>query len=349
MSLANALAQSINTIAVQVAERAGIRQVVATANRLGIASDLAPDASIALGTNEVNLLELVSAYAPFANGGAGVLAYGISEIRDSGGKILYRRTGSGAGQVVAPEFVGMMNEMLAGVIAYGTGKSAALPRPAAGKTGTTQDYRDAWFIGYTADLVAGVWLGNDDNSPMNKVTGGSLPAAAWHQFMLAATRGMPMRPLPGGAIADGPSAPPRTLAAPEPAFAVRPAARLAGAAAIGGAAVLPGRRGPLSRPDAAELMLHHIPALVAGFIVATISSGGYLGIVALMAIEFGVHTAAVGDHHAVLRLSGHRPGASISCWPPPPARSAAISARPSPILSAARGGRPFVESWGPIS
>ena len=91
---------------------------------------------------------------------------------------------------------GTMNEMLSGVIGHGTGKSAALPRPAAGKTGTTQDYRDAWFIGYTADLVAGVWLGNDDNSPMNKVTGGSLPAQTWRRFMLAATQAMPVRPLP---------------------------------------------------------------------------------------------------------------------------------------------------------
>jgi penicillin-binding protein 1A len=195
MSLAEGLAQSINTIAVQVAERAGIPRVIAAANRLGITSELARDASIALGTNEVNLLELVSAYAPFANGGMGVLAYGISEIRDSGGRILYRRTGSGPGSVVAPELADMMSNMLTGVIAHGTGKSAALPRPAAGKTGTTQDYRDAWFIGYTADLVAGVWLGNDDDTAMNKVTGGSLPAAAWHAFMLEATKDMPVKPL----------------------------------------------------------------------------------------------------------------------------------------------------------
>jgi penicillin-binding protein 1A len=195
MSLSEGLAQSVNTIAVQVASRAGIPRVIAAANRLGITSELARDASIALGTNEVNLLELVSAYAPFANGGIGVLAYGISEIRDSGGKVLYRRTGSGPGPVVAPELAGMMSEMLAGVIAHGTGKSAALPRPAAGKTGTTQDYRDAWFIGYTSDLLAGVWLGNDDDTAMNKVTGGSLPAAAWRAFMLAATKGMPVKPL----------------------------------------------------------------------------------------------------------------------------------------------------------
>jgi penicillin-binding protein 1A len=147
----------------------------------------------------VNLLELVSAYAPFANGGAGVLPYGIREIRDSDGKIVYRRDGSGLGEVATPEFVGMMNDMLTGVIAYGTGKAAALPRPVAGKTGTTQDYRDAWFIGYTANLVAGIWFGNDDNQPMNKITGGMLPAAAWRNFMLTATAGDPVRPLPGHA------------------------------------------------------------------------------------------------------------------------------------------------------
>src|SRR5438067_2864760 len=196
MSLAEGLAQSINTIAVQVAQRAGIANVIATANRLGIASDLANDASLALGTNEVNLLELTSAYAPFANGGTGVLAYGIAEIRDSAGQLVYRRAGSGPGPVVAPDLVGMMNDMLTGVIARGTGKTAALPRPAAGKTGTTQEYRDAWFIGYTADLVAGVWLGNDDNSPMNRVTGGSLPAFTWRHFMTTATNGMPVKPLP---------------------------------------------------------------------------------------------------------------------------------------------------------
>jgi penicillin-binding protein 1A len=196
MTMAEGLAQSINTIAVQVAQRAGIGNVIAAANRLGIASDLAADASIALGTNEVNLLELTSAYAAFANGGTGVLAYGIAEIRDNSGRRLYHRSGSGPGRVVAPELVGLMNQMLAGVIGHGTGKAAALPRPAAGKTGTTQEYRDAWFIGYTADLVAGVWLGNDDNAPMNKVTGGSLPALAWRNFMLAATKDMPVRSLP---------------------------------------------------------------------------------------------------------------------------------------------------------
>jgi penicillin-binding protein 1A len=200
VTVAEAIAESINTVAAQVAQRAGIANVIAVANRLGITSELSRDASIALGTNEVNLLELVSAYAPFANGGKGILAYGITDITDTSGKVVYRRSGSGAGQVVPPEEVGIMNQLLTGVIAHGTGKAAALPRPAAGKTGTNQDYKDAWFIGYTADLVAGVWLGNDDNTPMNKVTGGSLPAPLWKSFMLAATQGMPVRPLPSAPV-----------------------------------------------------------------------------------------------------------------------------------------------------
>jgi penicillin-binding protein 1A len=212
MTLAEGVAQSINTIAVQIAQRAGIRKVIAVAHRLGISSELAPEMSLALGTNEVNLLELVSAYAPFANGGVGVWPHGIAEIRDSDGTVVFHRTGSGVGRVMSPEMAGTMNEMLSGVIGHGTGRSAALPRPAAGKTGTTQDYRDAWFIGYTADLVAGVWLGNDDNSPTNKVTGGSLPAQTWRRFMLAATQAIPVRPLPAA-----PASPPRVVAAAPPA------------------------------------------------------------------------------------------------------------------------------------
>src|SRR5271169_3108950 len=211
MTLAEGLAQSVNTIAVQVAQRAGLRNVVAVAHRLGISSPLSPEVSLALGTNEVNLLELVSAYAPFANGGRGVWPHGITEIRDGAGKIVFRRTGSGIGQVVTPELTGTMNQMLSAVIGHGTGRSAALARPAAGKTGTTQDYRDAWFIGYTADLVAGVWLGNDDNSPMNKVTGGALPAQTWRRFMLAATLTIPVRPLP-----SAPSPPALVVAARPP-------------------------------------------------------------------------------------------------------------------------------------
>jgi penicillin-binding protein 1A len=211
MTLSEGLAQSVNTIAVQVAQRAGIRNVISVAHRLGISSELPAEMSLALGTAEVNLLELVASYAPFANGGSGVWPHGIAEIRDSAGKIVFRRAGSGPGQVASPEFAGAISEMLNAVIDHGTGKGAVLPRPAAGKTGTTQDYRDAWFIGYSADLVAGVWLGNDDNSPMNKVTGGSLPAQAWRRFMLAATKPMPVRALPHSTV------PPVSVVAEAPA------------------------------------------------------------------------------------------------------------------------------------
>ena len=216
MTLSRALADSVNTIAVRVAERAGIGHVIAVANRLGITSTLPHDASIALGTADVNLVELTAAYAPFANGGDGVIPYGIRDIRDRDGQIVYRREGSGPGPVVAPADVGMMNEMLARVIADGTGRAAALPQPAAGKTGTTQDYRDAWFIGYTADLITGVWFGNDNDAPMRRVVGGSLPAAAWANFMRVATRGQPMRPLPDTMPAALPTA---TAAAEESPFA----------------------------------------------------------------------------------------------------------------------------------
>jgi penicillin-binding protein 1A len=203
MSMADALAQSINTIAVQVSERVGRAKVAAAARRLGIASDMTADASIALGTSEVNLLELTGAYAAFASGGLGAWPYGIAEIRDNRGAVLFRRSGGGPGRVIEPGVAAQMDDMLAGVIARGTGRGAAIDRPAAGKTGTTQDYRDAWFVGFTPDLVAGVWLGNDDNTPMRKITGGTLPAKTWRNFMLAATKGMPVRQLPSAPAPSG--------------------------------------------------------------------------------------------------------------------------------------------------
>jgi penicillin-binding protein 1A len=195
ISVADAFAQSINTVAVQVELRAGVPRVVAAAHRVGITADLTNDASLALGTSEVTLLELTGAYAVFANGGSAVWPHGIAEIRDRKGKVLFQRNGSGLGRVVAPDIAAEMTELMTGVMTRGTGKGAALDRPAAGKTGTTQDSRDALFVGFTADLVAGVWLGNDDNSPMNKVTGGTLPAQTWKTFMMAASKGMPARPL----------------------------------------------------------------------------------------------------------------------------------------------------------
>ena len=195
-TLRQAFAQSTNTIAVRVIEKVGPHRVIEAAHRLGITSDLRPDASLALGTSETTPLEMTTAYAAFANGGEGVTGFGIEEIDDNQGAVLYKRTGGGMGQVITPTVLAKMHELMSAVITEGTGKGAKLDRPAAGKTGTTQDYRDAWFLGFTADYVAGVWLGNDDQrNAMKKVTGGGLPAQLWKQVMNTAHKGLPIRPL----------------------------------------------------------------------------------------------------------------------------------------------------------
>ena len=197
ISLKEALAQSANSVAVRLAERVGPSQIVATAQRLGITSDLAANRSLPLGTSEVSLLELTGAYAPFANGGSQAVTHGITRITTADGGFLYERRGSGLGSVIQRQIVGAMNQMLQEVVLSGTGRKANLgTRAAAGKTGTSQDNRDAWFVGYTADLVTGVWVGNDNNSPMGRVTGGRVPTVIWKDFMLAAHRDLPLRLLP---------------------------------------------------------------------------------------------------------------------------------------------------------
>jgi len=198
ITLEDALAGSINTAAVRVSEQVGRGRVAAAAERLGITALLKAHPSLALGASEVTLLELTGAYAAFANRGYAAWPYGITEISDADGRPLYRRAGAGSGQVVRPGDLVRMQQMLQEVIARGTGRAARLDRPAAGKTGTSQEFRDAWFVGFTAELVAGVWVGNDDSSPMKRVTGGGLPARLWRGFMTDALRGTPPRPLPGG-------------------------------------------------------------------------------------------------------------------------------------------------------
>jgi penicillin-binding protein 1A len=173
--------------------------VIRTAHRLGIASLLEPNASIALGTSEVSMLELVGAYACFANGGYAVVPHVIERISTPDGKVLYVRQQQPLGRIIDGQYVGMMNQMMEQTIENGTAHGASLPGwQAAGKTGTSQDFRDAWFIGYTADLVTGVWLGNDDGSPTKKITGGSMPVAIWSQVMRGAEQGATPSPLPGG-------------------------------------------------------------------------------------------------------------------------------------------------------
>ena len=198
VTLTEGYKESINTVAVKLAAESGPERVIDTAQRLGIRSELKPNLSIALGTSEVTPLELVSAYVPFASGGYGAVPYVIRRIRSSEGKILYERSGSGPGQVISPHAVGAMNHMMARTVADGTGRNAAFGGwPAAGKTGTSQEFRDAWFVGFTAYLVAGVWMGNDDGKPTKKVTGGSLPALVWSDFMAHAHSGLAMAGLPG--------------------------------------------------------------------------------------------------------------------------------------------------------
>ncbi|MBN9073403.1 MAG: penicillin-binding protein [Rhizobiales bacterium] len=197
VTLATALAKSLNSVAAQLAMEVGPKTVVDTAHRLGIESSLQANVSIALGTSEVTPLELTAAYVPFANGGFRPEVYFIRRVRTLDGAVLYEHRQGAMPRVLRPEIVGMMNAMMSGTLASGTAQKAAFGWPAAGKTGTSQNSRDAWFVGYTADLTTGVWFGNDDGSPMRKVTGGMLPAAAWHDFMAAAHKGKTPEPLPG--------------------------------------------------------------------------------------------------------------------------------------------------------
>ncbi len=197
VTLTQALAMSLNTVAVRLGVEVGPKNVVRTAHRLGISSKLEANASIALGTSEVSLNELVGAYAPFANGGLGISPHVVTKIRTNEGKVLYMRQPDQLGQVIEPRHVAMMNTMMRETLLSGTARRAEIPGwMAAGKTGTSQDFRDAWFIGYTANLVTGVWLGNDDNSPTRKATGGGLPVEVWTRFMRAAHQGVPVAGLP---------------------------------------------------------------------------------------------------------------------------------------------------------
>jgi penicillin-binding protein 1A len=204
VTLTQALAMSLNTVAVRLGLEVGPANVVRAAHRLGIASKLEANPSIALGTSEVSLTELVGAYAPFANGGLAASPHVVNRIRTAEGKVLYARPRDPAARVVDANAVGMMNAMMHETLTTGTARKAESPGWfAAGKTGTSQDFRDAWFIGYTSRLVAGVWLGNDDNSPTRKATGGGLPVEVWTRFMKAAHQNVTPAPLPGSTQPQG--------------------------------------------------------------------------------------------------------------------------------------------------
>jgi penicillin-binding protein 1A len=196
ITLANAMAHSVNTIAVQIAQEVGVDQVVEAAKRCGISSKLAPNASIALGTSEVTPLELTSAYAVFASGGLKVRPFLVTQVNGADGRILYQRQNREPERVIAEHVMKDLTAMLFGVVSHGTGFGANLyDREAGGKTGTTQDYHDAWFVGFTTDYVTGVWVGNDDSSPMKGVTGGTIPAQMWKSVMKIAEAGLPPKGL----------------------------------------------------------------------------------------------------------------------------------------------------------
>jgi len=199
VTLQTALAHSLNTIAARLISEVTPREVIRTAQRLGINSALQPNLSLALGTSEVTPVELTAAYATFANGGQSVLPYVIREVKSSAGKVIYARAATSFGPVIQPQTLSMMNAMLHEVMVSGTGAKANIPGwEVGGKSGTTQDFRDAWFVGYTARLVTAVWLGNDDNSAMKRVAGSGLPAEIWGKYMKAAHAGAQPAPLPGG-------------------------------------------------------------------------------------------------------------------------------------------------------
>lgn len=198
VTLRKALSRSLNSVSVRLTEWVGREQVIKTAHRLGINSTLRNNPSIALGTSEVTPLEITAAYVPFANGGFAVLPHVIRKITNNDGQVLFQRGSPYWGRAIRPHLVSAMNDMLSATIKVGTARQASLdPHPAAGKTGTGQSYRDAWFIGYTAHYVAGVWIGNDDFKPMKRVTGGSLPTIVWRDLMVIAHANKKPAALPG--------------------------------------------------------------------------------------------------------------------------------------------------------
>ncbi|MFC3067948.1 transglycosylase domain-containing protein [Phenylobacterium soli] len=212
ITLETALKESINTVAARLANEVGTSNVAATARRLGITSPIQLDPSMALGAVEVSPMEMAQAYDPFANGGFYAKAYAIERIRTASGKVLFDH-GVGAPErraVIGQPALSYMIRMMRQVVTSGTGMRAKVGGyDLAGKTGTTSDYRDAWFIGYTGGFVTAVWVGKDDNTPMKKVTGGAAPAGIWRDYMTAALPRLKVEPIPGG------EAPP-----PEPADAI---------------------------------------------------------------------------------------------------------------------------------
>tara|TARA_R110000868_G_scaffold12110_8_gene58734 strand:+ start:1760 stop:3781 length:2022 start_codon:yes stop_codon:yes gene_type:complete len=197
VTLTEALAKSINTVAVKLGEEVGVSAIADTAARLGILSPIQSNLSVALGSSEVTLLELTSAYSTFSNLGERPVPYGVREIATMDGEVLFTATPARI-RVTDQRNALAMNYMLRQVMTNGTGVRASLnDRVTAGKTGTSQDYRDAWFVGYTGGETAGVWFGNDDNHPTKRASGGNFAAVAWNDYMKASQKGVPAVALAG--------------------------------------------------------------------------------------------------------------------------------------------------------
>ncbi len=222
ITLERALAQSINTVAAQVADQVGRPVVAQTARRLGITTPINTDPAMALGTSLVTLFEMATAYDAFANGGNRIGPYGVESIRTNGGQVLYRAPRPGSAPAIANPALSELNQMLRAVVASGTGVKATIPGyDIAGKTGTTSDFKDAWFCGFTGGLTTVVWMGRDDNAPMRGVTGGTAPAEFWHAYMERAVRRLPVTPIPPGP--PGPPPPPTPPAPEAPSSSTPPA------------------------------------------------------------------------------------------------------------------------------
>jgi 1A family penicillin-binding protein len=185
VTLRTAFAQSINSIAVQLADKVGIPKIIETARRLGVQSDLPVVPSLALGSADVTLMEMTRAFAAIAGNTENVEPYGIDTIQ-TGDRVVFARQQPVVKPPSNPAARAAIGDLLAAVVREGTGRAARVSAPAAGKTGTSQEYRNAWFVGFTPDVVVGVWVGNDDNSPMRNVTGGDVPARIWNEFVAQA-------------------------------------------------------------------------------------------------------------------------------------------------------------------
>ncbi len=226
ITLEHALAESVNTVAARLADEVGRPQVASTARRVGIVSPINTDPAMALGTTLVTPLEMAQAYTAFGNGGGRVAAYGIERIRGANGQVLWRHKDIAPAPAINNPALGELDRMMRQVLVSGTGTRAAIPGyDLAGKTGTTSDYKDAWFCGFTGSLTTVVWMGRDDAKPMRRITGGIAPAELWHDYMRVA-----LKRLPSGPIAPGPAVPdavaqPIPVVDPGPATAGPPVAQ----------------------------------------------------------------------------------------------------------------------------